>query len=142
MSKQLPLRGSLHHLELRVADLEATAPSWTWLLNELGYEQFQFWADGISWKHADTYIVLERSPHSVSHDRRQAGLSHLAFHVTDKADVDRLWHDAVKHGWSRLYEDRHPWAGGAPEAESSGHYAAFLENAERFKVELVAGTTD
>ncbi|WP_442892429.1 hypothetical protein [Curtobacterium sp. USHLN213] len=31
-----------------------------------------------------------------------------------------------------LYEDRHPHAGGPD------HHAAFLEDAERFKVELVA----
>lgn len=141
MSKQLPRRGSLHHVELRVTDLEAAAPSWAWLLTELGYEQFQSWPDGISWKLAETYIVLERSSHPAGHDRRNAGLSHLAFHVSDETDVDRLWHEAPAHGWTRLYEDRHPWAGGAPDAESSGHYAAFLENAARFKVELVANAT-
>lgn len=142
MSNQSRLRGSLHHVELRVADLESTVPSWDWLLTELGYEQFQAWADGISWKLADTYIVLERSSRPGSHDRRQAGLSHLAFHVTDEADVDRLWHDARDHGWTRLYEDRYPWAGGEPGADSSGHYAAFFENGARFKVELVAGAMD
>ena len=34
--------------------------------------------------------------------------------------------------WKHLYADRHPWAGG------KGHYAAFVESGERFKVELVA----
>ncbi|WP_414171330.1 hypothetical protein [Clavibacter tessellarius] len=59
-------------------------------------------------------------------------LSHLAFHAGSAADVDRLWDAAPAHGWSRLYADRHPFAGG------SDHRAAFLEDAERFKVELVA----
>ncbi|MET3802960.1 hypothetical protein ABID70_002915 [Clavibacter michiganensis] len=39
---------------------------------------------------------------------------------------------APDHGWARLYEDRHPFAGGPD------HHAAFLEDGERFKVELVA----
>ena len=43
-----------------------------------------------------------------------------------------MWMSALDHGWSQLYADRHPWAGGPD------HYAAFLENGERFKVELVA----
>lgn len=132
-------RGSLHHVELRVADLSAITPSWRWLLTELGYSEFQTWSDGISWKMADTYIVLEQSHHPVSHDRRQAGLSHLAFHAQDRPDVDRLWEDAPSHGWLRLYDDRHPWAGGEPNGDSMGHYAAFLENNERFKIEIVAG---
>ena len=133
-------RGSLHHVELRVANLAATTPSWSWLLTELGYQQFQIWSDGASWKLANTYIVLERSRVSTSHDRRQPGLSHLAFHAQDRRDVDRLWDAAPGHGWLRLYSDRHPWAGGEAGANSLGHYAAFFENDERFKIEIVAGT--
>ena len=39
---------------------------------------------------------------------------------------------APAHGWSLLFADRHPFAGG-PE-----HYAAYLEDAQGFEVELVA----
>ncbi|MGN8049279.1 hypothetical protein ACTJKO_06275 [Curtobacterium sp. 22159] len=60
-------------------------------------------------------------------------LSHLAFHAGGPGDVARIWDAAPGNGWRRLYEDRHPYAGG-PE-----HHAAFLEDGERFKVELVAG---
>jgi catechol-2,3-dioxygenase len=131
-------RGSLHHVELRVNDLGATAELWEWLLTELGYQQFQAWSGGVSWKLADTYLVLEQTHGAVGHDRRQVGLSHLAFHAGDRSDVDRLWKEAPTHGWVRLYEDRHPWAGGEPGTGSAGHYAAFFENDERFKVEIVA----
>jgi hypothetical protein len=119
-------------------DLEATLPSWQWLLTWLGYREFQSWAEGISWKLGDTYVVLEQSRLPLDHDRRQAGLSHLAFHAGSRRDVDDMWQQAPAHGWTRLYEDRHPWAGGEPDSKSVGHYAAFLENDERFKVELVA----
>ncbi|WP_431801374.1 GNAT family N-acetyltransferase [Microbacterium sp. bgisy203] len=124
--------GTLHHVELRTIDLSAAMTSWGWILGELGYEPFQDWPDGRSWMRGDTYLVLERAPRDGDHDRRDAGLSHLAFHAGSRADVDRLWATALAHGWRHLYADRHPFAGGADV------YAAFLENDERFKIELVA----
>ena len=42
--------GSLHHVELWVPDLERGKAQWGWLLGELGYEQFQDWPDGRSWR--------------------------------------------------------------------------------------------
>ena len=133
-----PLRGSLHHVELRVGALADSIPSWGWLLEALGYEQFRRWADGISWRFGSIYLVLESSPVNGLHDRRMPGLSHLAFHAGSRAQVDALWTAAPGHGWARLYEDRYPWAGGAPAPDSPGHYAAFIENGEHFKIELVA----
>lgn len=125
-------RGALHHVELRTADLAVAAPAWDWLLGELGYEPFQRWDDGRSWRLGDLYVVLESAPLDGTNDRRRPGLSHLAFHAGDQADIARLWEAAPNHGWSRLYADRHPHAGGPD------HHAAFLEDTERFKVELVA----
>ncbi|QTX04781.1 VOC family protein [Agromyces archimandritae] len=124
--------GTLHHVELRVRDLAAAVEDWGWLLGELGYEPFQEWPDGRSWRLGPSYLVVESTPLGGGHDRRMPGLSHLAFHAGTRAEVDRLWQAAPAHGWSQLYSDRHPFAGGEE------HYAAFLENAERFKVELVA----
>lgn len=130
--------GALHHVELRTSNLAKAEASWGWLLTELGYTPFQRWEAGRSWKLEDSYIVLESSPLPGPNDRRNAGLSHLAFHAGDQANVDRLWREAPDHGWSGLYTDRHPWAGGEPTSDDPGHYAAFLDNEERFKVELVA----
>ena len=69
---------------------------------------------------------------SVSHDRVRAGLNHLALHAGSRADVDALVREAPERGWSLLFADRHPYAGGPT------HYAAYLEDAEGFEVELVA----
>lgn len=124
--------GSLHHVELQVADLRCSQASWAWLFRELGYEPYQAWDGGSSWRLGATYIVIAQAPREGLHDRRTAGLSHLAFEVGTRAVVDQMWATATENGWSQLYVDRHPWAGG------SEHYAAFLENAERFKIELVA----
>lgn len=123
----------IHHLELRTADLARAIRPWGWLLTALGYEPYQTWERGRSWRHGSFYLVLESAPLQGKNDRRIPGLSHVAFQCEGPEAVDRLWVGAPDHGWSHLYADRHPYAGGG------SHYAAFLENEERFKVELVAG---
>jgi hypothetical protein len=56
----------------------------------------------------------------------------LAFQVATPALVDSLAAAATEHGWSLMFADRHPHAGGPD------HYAAYLENSDGFEVELVA----
>jgi hypothetical protein len=126
--------GELHHVEIWVPSLERAISSWGWLLTELGYAEFQDWSDGRSWKLGATYIVVEQSPAltSNSHDRLAPGLNHLAFQVATQALVDSLTAAATEHGWSLMFADRHPHAGGPD------HYAAYLENVDGFEVELVA----
>lgn len=126
--------GLLHHVELWVADLPAATAEWGWLLGRLGYTSFQDWPAGRSWKLGATYLVVERSPALTGdrHERRRPGLNHLAFHVADRAMVDELAALAPRHGWTLMFPDRHPFAGG------EAHYAAYLENTGGFEVELVA----
>lgn len=127
-------RGLLHHVELWVPDLRRTTASWGWLLEELGYQPFQRWADGISYRLGPTYLVFEHSPDLIagSHQRTRAGLNHLAFHAGDRASVDALAAAAPEHGWVSLFADRYSHAGG-PE-----HYAAYLEDSDGYEVELIA----
>jgi catechol 2,3-dioxygenase-like lactoylglutathione lyase family enzyme len=126
--------GTLHHVELWVPSLERAIGSWGWLLIELGYTQYQDWPKGRSWRLGDTYVVVEQSPDLVGerHERRRPGLNHLAFHVPDASTVDRLVADGPRHGWSLLFADRHPYAGGPDQ------YAAYLEDTDGFEAELVA----
>lgn len=126
--------GRLHHLELWVPDLDRAAGSWGWLLVALGYQPFQRWPDGRSWRRGEHYVVVEQSSAltASSHDRCRPGLNHVAFHAGNRAEVDSLTADAMAHGWKLLFAKRHPFAGGAD------HYAAFLEDADGFEVELVA----
>src|SRR5579872_1492716 len=100
----------------------------------MDYEQYQDWAAGRSWKSGATYIVVEQSPAltSATYDRCRPGLNHLAFHVASRPRVDELASESVKHGWSPLFADRYPHAGGPD------HYAAYLENEDGFEAELVA----
>lgn len=127
---------TLHHVELWVPDLDRAAASWGWLLEAMGYEVYQDWPGGRSWRLGDTYLVFERSPDlvDVPHERRRPGLNHLAFRVADPERVDSLTAEAAQHGWTLMFLDRHPYAGGP------GHYAAYLENVDGFEIELVAGT--
>jgi catechol 2,3-dioxygenase-like lactoylglutathione lyase family enzyme len=126
-------KGTLHHVEIWVPDLARAVAQWGWLLESLGYSVFQDWPAGRSWRLGETYIVVEQSPalSAAEHDRLRPGLNHLAFHVEAPAAVDKLATEAAEHGWTLMFADRHPHAGG-PE-----HYAAYLENTDGFEVELV-----
>lgn len=127
--------GELHHVELWVPDVERADAEWGWLLGRLGYAPYQRWEAGRSWRLGPTYIVVERSPDLVGgpHERRRPGLNHLAFHVAGRAELDALVAVAPRHGWTLMFPELHPYAGG------EAHYAAYLENGDGFEVELVAG---
>ncbi|WP_434994172.1 reverse transcriptase-like protein [Arthrobacter sp. Ld5] len=126
--------GRLHHVEVWTGDLPAAVASLGWLLERLDFPRKKSWTTGVSFGSEDFYVVLESGPDVAGegHDRRRPGVNHLAFRAGSRADVDLLARRAASHGWSLLFADRHPFAGG-PE-----HYAAYLENAEGFEVELVA----
>ncbi len=130
-------RGALHHLELWVADLDTAVRSWGWLLESLGYQQFQHWDAGRSWRLGHAYLVLERSPAltGTAHERTRPGLNHVALHAGSRDELDALVEAAPAHGWQLMFTDRHPYAGGP------GHYAAFLTDSQGFEVELVAEET-
>ena len=78
-----PAAGSLHHVELWVPHLGRAIHEWGWLLGRLGYESFQDWPDGRSWRLGGTYLVVEQSPAMTAseHERLRPGLNHLAFHA-------------------------------------------------------------
>ncbi|MFI5675118.1 VOC family protein [Streptomyces cellulosae] len=124
----------LHHVELWVPDLPRAAREWGWLLTRLGYEPYQDWEHGRSWRLGPTYLVVEQSPALTAdrHDRLRPGLNHLAFHAGGADEVDALVTDAPAHGWTPLFPDRYPHAGGPR------HYAAYLTNTDGFEAELVA----
>ena len=132
-------RGSLHHLELYVPDLERSVAFWGWLLLELGYLLETEWDEGCAFRLANTRLVFVQAPGGPVDgpiDRRRPGLNHLAFDVETPAEVDRLTHQLREHGVRILYEDRHPHAGGPD------HYAVFCEDPDGLKVEFVATASE
>jgi hypothetical protein len=56
----------------------------------------------------------------------------LAFQAGSRPRVDELTAAAPGYGWSLLFTDTHPHAGGPD------HYAAYLGNSDGYEVELVA----
>ncbi|WP_353650745.1 VOC family protein [Nakamurella sp. A5-74] len=129
-----PVSNPIHHIELWTDDLAAGEVSWGWLLGALGWTVGDRWTGGVSWRHAaGPYLVLEQSSavQPGGHDRMRAGLNHLAVTCASHDELDALRVDAVPHGWSELFADRYPHAGGRQ------HTALFLENAQGFEVEIV-----
>ncbi len=123
-----------HHVELWVADFGSAAAEWGWLLDRLGFRLEEEWPSGQSWHVGGAYLTITTSPNLSSrvHDRRRAGLNHLAFHAGPASGVDAIMADAPARGWTPLYQERYPHAGGP------GHYAGWLENSAGFKAEVVA----
>lgn len=123
----------LHHVEIWVGSAERAAREWGWLLGELGWQPDGEWAGGFAWRAGAAYLAFTEAPlQAGGHDRRRAGLNHLAFHGGSRADVDRIMGEAARHGWTPLYADRYPHAGGPD------HYAGWLESPSGFKAEVVA----
>lgn len=127
---------SLHHIELWVADLAAAERSWGWLLPALDWrlDADAGWERGRIWRHGEVYLVIERSPAVLDapHQRRRPGLNHLAFTIADVEALDRLRAAAAGNGWSELFADAYPHAGGPQ------HTALYLEDTQGFEVEIVA----
>ncbi|MGW6875907.1 VOC family protein [Streptomyces xanthophaeus] len=128
-----PVSGTLHHVEIWVPDLPRATADWQWLLEDLGYTLHQSWDNGRSWKLGHTYLVFEQSPAltATRHDRCAPGLNHLAFHIDTPGRVDLLTAKARENGWTLLFPDRHPHAGGTHQ------HAAYLESRDGFEIELV-----
>ncbi|WP_063763666.1 TetR family transcriptional regulator [Actinoplanes subtropicus] len=127
-------RGRLHHLELWMDDATSDQGPWPWLLRRLGYTVDSIWETGRSWVNGDAYIVLESGEAHVRgrHDRLRSGLNHVALWGGRRDELDALVTDAAQQGWTLMFADRHPHAGGP------ATYAAYLEDASGFEVEIVA----
>lgn len=129
------MKGKLHHIELYVKSLETSKNFWGWLLNELGYMEYQSWEEGISYILDDTYIVfvqVGKKYLDLNYHRCGVGLNHLAFHGGDKNFVDEITTKLKARGTKILYKDKHPYAGGVD------YYAVYFEDPDRIKVEISA----
>lgn len=128
-------RGQLHHVEIYVDDLVKSQEFWSWFLLELGYEKFQSWDMGVSWKLGATYLVFvqtEEKYKDIPYHRCGSGLNHLAFHAESRKDVDEMLKKLQDKKVPLLYQDKYPFAGG------ENYYAVFFEDSQRMKVEFVA----
>ncbi|MBV1778619.1 VOC family protein [Paeniglutamicibacter sp. ABSL32-1] len=129
-----PRSGRLHHVEIWVRDLAASRETLGWLFQELGYTAGESWPQGTSYVGAHDYIVIESGPDVLAgaHRRRAPGMNHLAFVAGSRTRVDELTAAAVDRGFTLLFTDAHPHAGGPD------HYASYLEDDAGFEIEMVA----
>lgn len=129
------MRGLIHHIEIYVSNLRQSQEFWGWLLEDLGYDSYQKWDKGQSWKLDQSYIVFVQVDDKfldIAYHRRRVGLNHIAFHAASKEHVDTLTEQLKEKQIPILYQDRHPFAGGP------NHYAIYFEDPDRIKVEIVA----
>ena len=126
---------AVHHVEIWVPDLSRAQESWGWVLNRLGWKDGDGWPGAMTWAAPDgSYVVAEQSPamSAGEHDRLRPGMNHLALNAAGRAEVDAIVAEAGRHGWTLMFADRHPYAGGPQ------HYAAFLHNTDGYELEIVA----
>lgn len=131
----LSLKGLLHHIELYVSDLQGTLAFWDWFLLYLGYERYQDWLTGRSYKKETCYIVfvqIENKYKEMTYHRCGPGINHLAFYGGSIEEIDNLTTLLLQKGITILYPEKHPHAGG-PDS-----YAVYFEDPNRMKVEVIA----
>ncbi|MBB2893106.1 VOC family protein [Flexivirga oryzae] len=125
----------VHHIELWTTDIRHGGASFDWLLTRIGWDEDvdAAWDAGRVWRRQGApYIVLEQSSAVTGrHERMRAGLNHLALRAPDRETLDRLRDDSAAHGWSELFAQHYPHAGGPH------HTALFVENEEGFEFEIV-----
>lgn len=127
--------GALHHVEIYVADLATSLSFWEPFLTRLGYVESQRWGEGVSYALGQTYLVFVQASAThlaAGYHRKRVGLNHLAFHAASRTQVDEVTAWASASGFNVLYQERHPFAGGAH------YYALYCEDPDKIKVELVA----
>ena len=125
----------LHHVEINVSDLERSMAFWGWLLPVLGYELYQAWEDGRSWRRGDTYLVFAQADQRYRNyglHRKRPGLNHLAFWAESAQQVVELPAMLSERGIKVLYGDRETIEQGAPSS-----YRVFFEDPDRIKVEVI-----
>ena len=130
------LRGVVHHIDLTVRDLAASAPFYEALLGFLGYTRVKREAALHVWDLVREGTILGgvalRTAHSARpHDRYSAGMHHLAFRASDRADVDRA-HALMKEVGAIVLDAPadYPQYG-------AGYYAVFLADPDGLKLEVV-----
>ncbi|MTB64250.1 hypothetical protein GGG87_04425 [Streptococcus sp. zg-86] len=124
----------LHHIEINVSNLAISRVFYAKLFADLGYELYQEWEEGFSYRDKDSYLVFVQTKEDYkepSYHRKRTSLNHLAFTLSTKEKVDSLHNRLRSEGVTLLYEENSPYAGGPD------HYAVFFEDPDRLKIEVV-----
>lgn len=128
-------RGLIHHLDLTVSDLAVSCAFYDKILGIIGYTRSGQYAGEVPcWELASAdstfSIGLHVATSSDPHDRSSAGLHHLAFHLSSRAEVDEAYAFLLRENVRIL--DRPAEYNYTP-----GYYAVFFADPDGIKLELV-----
>lgn len=104
----------MDHLEIYVSNLKTSYAFYSWLLPQLGFEAYQNWAAGFSFRKKDFYLVFVQTQAKYlanGYNRCNVGLNHLAFSVSSRAKVDFFKKQLEHRQVTLLYPERYPYAG-------------------------------
>ncbi|OFI49310.1 hypothetical protein BG261_01640 [Floricoccus tropicus] len=123
----------MDHIEIYVSDLMKTKDFYEFLLvDNLSFEIYQEWSEGISYKKNGFYIVFVQSKNlDEKYNRTNIGLNHLALNIDSHVQLDVLRDRCIEENIVLLYDEKYPYAGG------KDHYALFFEDPDRIKIEIV-----
>lgn len=128
-------RGSINHIDLTVSDLAVSSAYYDKVLGKLGYTRSnQYEGEVPCWELSSASSTLSIGLHpaksDIGHNRGSAGLHHLAFHLSSRAEVDDF-HEFLRQEQVLILD--------AP-AEydyTPGYYAVFFADPDGIKLELV-----
>ncbi len=129
------MRGSMHHLDLTVRDLAASAPFYEAVLGFLGFRRVREEPDGIDWDlrtaQGSCSIGIKPARSIRAHDRYACGLHHFAWRAASRDDVDGLYRLLLEFGATILDPPAdYPHYG-------AGYYAVFFADPDGLKLEFV-----
>lgn len=129
---KLPVRGSIHHIDITVSDLEASIRFYGAVLPLMGFRYDEDVPEGPVWAGERVEIGLVRARAGrAPHDRYSPGLHHLAFAAPDRAAIDRL-HEALVHSGVQVLD-----APAQYDRYARGYYAVFFADPDGIKLEYV-----
>src|SRR5215510_3130712 len=125
----MSVRGSIHHIDITVSDLDRSTEFYDRILPLMGFRRSTDVPEGPIWAGADCEIGLAPARSSSRHDRYSPGLHHLAFSAPDRASVDSL-HDHLVRLAVRVLDPPADYPQYAP-----GYYAVFFADPDGIKLE-------
>ncbi len=135
----MSVRGTIHHIDLTVRDLGASAAFYDAVLGFMGYGRAHEDERGIDWfivaadgNTSSIGVVRAHGDHTArQHDRYAPGLHHLAWRAASIEDVDRLYALLVSLG-ARILDAPADYPQYGP-----GYYAVFFTDPDGLKLEYV-----
>lgn len=128
------MKGKLHHIEIWVADLDQTIKFWGWILEFLGYQIYQKWEKGISFRLGKTYLSFEQVSsvnNDIPYSRMRSGLNHLAFYLDNLDQLHNLVSKLARKNISLLYQDQKQYR------YNDKTKVIYIEDPEGFELEFV-----